>query len=302
MRIWTCGCKNMRSMPNKNQNRHCACRKQETALGRRFFIQKGEVFMTKLRGLNRYQKWLLALSALMAVVFFVVYTVTIRRVGFSYMDTILVPQTENGTVTYAGKLNGQPAAFTVTADKQVTFQYGEKQYGPYTAHEDPAAVPAKEDLPEGMFPADMTGLELRCGEEILFRGGAIDLGDGFLLYDPEEGYSDFGVTIVVDGVLTDEMGNPIDTMEPSAYTLLTLMQGPELTHKGVWSGWWLGTLVCLVNLPLMLFADHLFRWRLAWNIRDADRAEPSDWEIGSRYVLWTLIPVMGLVYFVMGLQ
>jgi hypothetical protein len=34
----------------------------------------------------------------------------------------------------------------------------------------------------------------------------------------------------------------------------------------------------------------------------AEYAEPSDWEIASRYIGWTLMAVMVFVIFIMGLQ
>jgi hypothetical protein len=52
----------------------------------------------------------------------------------------------------------------------------------------------------------------------------------------------------------------------------------------------------------ILFADELFRWNLAFQIRNADRAEPSDWEIAGRYIGWTALTIMALVLYVMGLR
>ena len=51
----------------------------------------------------------------------------------------------------------------------------------------------------------------------------------------------------------------------------------------------------------LLFADELFRWNLSFSIRNADRAEPSEWEIQTRYISWTVLPIMALVVFVRGL-
>lgn len=76
----------------------------------------------------------------------------------------------------------------------------------------------------------------------------------------------------------------------------------ELTHKGEWFAWFSGALLCAVNALLILFADELFRWTLRFHIRDADYAEPSDWEIAGRYISWTVFPVMALAVFIVGLQ
>ena len=41
-----------------------------------------------------------------------------------------------------------------------------------------------------------------------------------------------------------------------------------------------------------MFADELFRFNLAFRIRDAGRAEPSEWEIAGRYISWAVLPVV----------
>ena len=52
----------------------------------------------------------------------------------------------------------------------------------------------------------------------------------------------------------------------------------------------------------ILFADELFRWDLAFRIQDVDRAEPSDWEITSRYISWTVLAVIAMFVFIAGLR
>lgn len=102
--------------------------------------------MEKIKGLNYYQKGVLMVMIVMALVFAVVYSMTISRVGFLYKDKILVPSQENGSTVYSGKIQGQQAYFTVSEDKTVVFQHGDKTYGPYTAKEDPAAIPKDEEI------------------------------------------------------------------------------------------------------------------------------------------------------------
>jgi len=48
--------------------------------------------------------------------------------------------------------------------------------------------------------------------------------------------------------------------------------------------------------------DEIFRWNLSFNIRNADKAEPSDWEIIGRYISWTVLPVLALIVYIMGLR
>lgn len=254
--------------------------------------------MERIKQFDRYQKGILIFMIAMVLVFAVVYPMTISRVGFLYQDVILVPSQENGSTVYSGKIHGQPAHFTVSADKTVVFRCGDKTYGPYTAKEDPAAIPKDKDMSEYM-----TGVELRQGEEILFRGGVLDIADSYWLYNADGTFDNIVVSYVAgDGIQRDENGNTIDPLAPSASTILELMNDPELTHKGEGVAWFGAVFICVLNAIYMLFADELFHWNLAFQIRNADNAEPSDWEIAGRYIGWTFMPIMALALFIMGLQ
>lgn len=152
----------------------------------------------------------------------------------------------------------------------------------------------------------MVGVELRHGEKILFRGGVLDYGNYAQFYNEEGEIVSFRQTVVEVNAGTttvlDEHGNVVDPMEPSVSTLLDLMDGPRLTHKGDWAMWFYGVLICIVTAISILFADEQFRWSLSFQIRDADRAEPSDWEIATRYIAWTVLPILAMGIFVVGLQ
>ena len=138
----------------------------------------------------------------------------------------------------------------------------------------------------------MTGIELRCGGEIVFRGGVVNSGDWRMLYN-EDG--SFDLLRSITATMSD------GTMEPSVSTILDLTDGPALTHKGTWLGWFGGVLICVIAALTMLFADELFRWNASFLIRNAEDAEPSDWEIAGRYITWTALPVMAAVIFILGL-
>ena len=253
--------------------------------------------MEKIKSLNRYQKGILIFMLAMVLVFAVVYLKTISQVGFEYKNSILVPSQENGSTVYSGKIQDQPAHFTVSEDNTVTFQHGDKIYGPYIVKEDPAAIPKNEELSD-----HMVGVELRQGESILFRGGIFEHGDILWLYNEDGTLDNISFSYVTsDGVERDENGNVIDPVKPSASTILELINDPELVHKGEWSAWFGAVVICIINGVYILFADELFRWNLAFQIRNADRAEPSDWEIAGRYIGWTAMAIMALVIFIMGL-
>lgn len=234
--------------------------------------------MKRIKCLNTYQKVLLLLMAFMLLIFAALYFRTTSRVGFAYQGTILVPSQENGSTVYSGRLRGKSAQFRVSADKTVLFQYGDESYGPYTAREDASAIPEREQQ-----AARMTGVELCQGETILFRGGVLVIDEEtWLIYS--------------------EDGNVIDPVQPSVQTLLQLMKGPTLTHQGTWLAWLGAAFLCLLNALSMLFADELFRFDMIFQVRDPDRAEPSAWQIAGRYISWTLVTILSLVIFIVGLQ
>ena len=253
--------------------------------------------MNRIKALGRYQKAVLLFILVMVAVFTVLYPLTCSRVGFLYHDAILLPDQQNGGTVYAGEIQGEDARFTVSADKTVTFQHGSQTYGPYTAREDPAAIPQ-----DHAMNGSMTGVVLSCGEEVLFRGGVREQGDYLLLIREDGTLEDLGITVTTNNGTVIENGEVIDPMEPSASTILELMAGPQLTHKGNWIGWCFGVAICLLAVASILFADELFRWNLRFRIRDPERAEPSEWEIAGRYLTWTVFLIWAVTAFIAGLQ
>lgn len=254
--------------------------------------------MEKIKSLNGYQKGVLMFMIAMALIFAVVYPKTISRVGYRYNDAILVPTQENGHTVYSGKIQGEQAKFIVSNDNTVVFNYGDKSYGQYTLKEDPTAIPKDRELKEQMI-----GIEISNGDKILFRGGVLDVGDSYWLYNDDGTLDNLGFSFVTsDGIERDENGNVIDRMEPSASTIYELLNDPQLTHKGEAIAWFGAVFICVLNALSILFADELFRWNLLFLIRNVENAEPSDWEIAGRYIGWTVITIMALVLFIMGLQ
>lgn len=260
--------------------------------------------MERIKNLDRYQKGILLVLVAMAVAFAGVYAVVTSRVGYLYHDQILEAGTENGNTVYRAKVNGQEWCFTVTPEKTVTFRCGNMIYGPYTAKEDPTAVPENHE-----FSKYLTGVEVRDQYEILFRGGIMAIGEyresnrDWIMYNEDGTSAGFEIYAVMgDGTIISGNGTTIDPMKPSAYTILRMMEGPELTHKGEWLAWVGGVFLSLITAVSILFADELFRWALIFRVRDVYSVEPSDWEIGCRYIGWTLMAVFVLATYITGLK
>ena len=254
--------------------------------------------MERIQGLNRYQKGLLIFMIVMTLIFAVIYPITISRVGYRYNDAILIPTQENGKTIYTGKIQGKQAQFIVSEDKSIVFWYGDKTYGTYTMKEDPTAIPEDKEIAE-----EMTGVEICNGDKIMFRGGVWAAGDFYWLYNEDGTLDNLGFSVITsNGWEEDANSNVIDNMEPSVSTIYELLNEPELTHKGEALAWFGAVFLCILNTLTILFADELFRWNLAFQIRNVENAEPSEWEIAQRYTVWTAMTIMALVLFIMGLQ
>lgn len=255
--------------------------------------------MERIRKLNMYQKVILVLLAAMFIIFTAAYFIVSSKTGFKYKDAILRPRYENGITVYEGRIKRKEAVFTVTADKTVTFSYGDKMYGPYTAVEDTTAVPKDFE-----HKKNMTGVELREGGKVVFRGAVIvdrGINTELMLID-EEGFPEGFDINFSDGYNTyDGDGNIVDEMKPSATAIIELMSEPELTSNGDWQIWFYSVLLSVITAVSVLYVDELFRWNLSFQIRNAERAEPSEWEIAGRYIGWTAFTVMALVFYSVGL-
>jgi len=256
--------------------------------------------MERIRKLNPYQKVILLLLAAMLVAFAIAYSIVTSRVGLAYKKAILIPNTENDSTVYMGRVHGEKTTVTVSPDKEITFSCGERVYGPYTLREDPSALPDEHE-----WSNHMTGVEILEKDKVFFRGGVMESGGPSyepLLFDENGDLHGFTISYMGnDGIERDMDGNPIDELAPSATDILELAKGPKLTSKGDWGMWFLSVFVSIFAAASILYADELFRWSMSFQIRNADKAEPSDWEIAQRYIIWTLFTVMALAGYIAGL-
>ena len=188
---------------------------------------------------------------IMALIFAVIYPKTLARVGYRYHDAILVPQQEGGNTVYSGKIDGGQAQFIVSENKSVVLQYRDKTYGPYMIQENPTAIPEDKKFENGII-----GIEVFNGDKVLFRGGLVDYGDAYWLYNEDGTLYGFEFSYAPDyGLEVDQDGNEVDKMTPSAYTIYELLNQPKLTHKGDASAWFGAVFVCILNTLSILFAD-----------------------------------------------
>ena len=253
--------------------------------------------MERIKALNRYPKGILLLLIVMVSIFTIVYFIAFSKVGFVYHDAFLEKRSDGGDTVYTGHVNGRKLSYTVTEENAVICRYGSKTYGPYTVQKDPSAVPKSNGRAE-----DMVGVEIREGESILFRGGVLTIEDQMVLVDEKTGDPTYDITVSGDGVMYDSEGNVIEPMKPSAYTILHLLDGPELIKGGNFWAWLGGILFAGMTAVSILFAEELFHFRMSFRVRYAELTEPTEWEMITRYAGWTLGIVATLIIFFSGLN
>ena len=171
-----------------------------------------EKLKAKWKEMNLYQRILLAVMLAEIFGFLIANVIVVNRPGLAYGDALLYPSTEGELQVYEGKLDGEPARFTVSPEGEVSHQWGEFSYGPYQVTVDPAAFPETLGEHDGTYNI---GLEISQGGAVLFRGGYIS-GGYFLLYGEDgEPVSD-GISFAVTG------GNP---------NIVVSVDGRELTQE-----------------------------------------------------------------------
>ena len=253
--------------------------------------------------MSRYRRVLLLVMAIEILAFFFATLVMINRPGLEYGDALLYPSTEGETQIYEGKLDGEPARFTVSPEGEISYQWGEFSYGPYQVTVDPAAFPETLGEHDGKYNI---GLEISQGGAVLFRGGYRP-GDTLSLWD-ESGEPLWGIRVsatMSDGTVIGENGrviSPEEQHEPGLGALARIVLAPELTHRGnIWL-YLTVTLLAVFNCFQICFPHFFFRLSLWGHVRNIDDAEPSDWYIAMENIEWAVLAMVCLALYAMGLS
>ena len=254
--------------------------------------------------MNWYRRVLLIAMAVEILAFFVAVLAAVNRPGLEYRDSLLYPRTEGETRIYEGKLDWKPVRFTVSPEGEVIYQRGDLSYGPYQVTVDPAAFPGTLGEHDG---TSNLGLEIRQGDEVVFRGGycperALSLwdGDGEPVWDMSFSVESSGgeATLYVDGrEVTRE-----EQYAPALSVLAAVALGPELTHRGSVGLYLAVTLLALVNILQICFPGFFFRLSLWGHVRNIDDAEPSDWYILLERIEWLILTLTCLVLYWQALR
>ena len=246
--------------------------------------------------MSRYRRVLLLVMAAEILVFFIANVLAFLRPGLEYQDTLLYPRTEGELQIYQGRVDGETARFSVTPGGEVSYQWGEYTYGPYQISEDPSAVP---DGYEGS-----QGIEIRLGDEVLFRGCYLPSSTFPLIQEDGESLWEDSNIYMISGEKIWRNGQEIterEYREPSLSALARVALGTELTRQGNILLYLLITVLAVFNVLQICFPGLFFRRYIRWRVRDPELAEPSDFYIAMERMEWVVIAIVCLVLYGMCL-
>ena len=246
--------------------------------------------------MSLYRRVLLIVMAIEILSFFFATLVMINRPGLEYQDALLYPGTERDIQIYQGAVDGETARFTVTPGGEVSYQWGEYTYGPYQITEDPAAVP---DGYEGS-----QGIEIRLGDEVLFRGCYLPRSTFPLIQEDGESLWEDSNIYMISGEKIWRNGQEIterEYREPSLSALARVALGTELTRQGNILLYLLITVLAVFNVLQICFPGLFFRRYIRWRVRDPELAEPSDFYIAMERMEWVVLAIVCLVLYGMCL-
>lgn len=246
--------------------------------------------------MSRYRRVLLLVMAAEILVFFIANVLAFLRPGLEYQDTLLYPRTEGELQIYQGRVDGETARFTVTPGGEVSYQWEEYTYGPYQISEDPSAVP---DGYEGS-----QGIEIRLGDEVLFRGCYLPSSTFPLIQEDGESLWEDSNIYMISGEKIWRNGQEIterEYREPSLSALARVALGTELTRQGNILLYLLITVLAVFNVLQICFPGLFFRRYIRWRVRDPELAEPSDFYIAMERMEWVVLAIVCLVLYGMCL-
>ncbi len=264
-----------------------------------------ETLNAKWMELSLYRRILLAVMLAEIIGFLIATVVAVNRPGLEYGDALLYPSTEGTLRIYEGKVDKEPARFTVSPEGEISYQWGDFSYGPWQVRVDPAAYPASLGTHDGKYHV---GLEIHCGSEGLFRGGYCP-GNTISLWDEngEPIFSGiaFSVTSGSQEIAVSADGRELsqrERYEPSFSALARIVLAPELAHRGSILLYLATTLLALFNVVQFCFPGLFFRLSLWGHVRNINDAEPSDFYIAMEKLEWGMLAVICLVLYSLPLN
>lgn len=254
--------------------------------------------LERWRELDWFRRGMVSALAVMMVGFALANFFAAAREGVEYQGVLFLLKREGETCRYTGKVRGRPAEFVVRPDGTAEYCWGDYVYGPYQVEKLPSA---------GGQAAGLPGVEIRRGEEVLFRGGYHD-GSSFMLIPEDERYEtdwlwmpeiqwSTGTIVYKDGRELTER----DLHEPGLTTLAGLVLSPRLVHRGSLPYYLLATLVALFDMFQICCSDRVFRQSARWYVKNPEAAEPSEEYMVGERLSWGIVTIMTIILYCVGL-
>ncbi len=240
--------------------------------------------MEKLREKGRGQQIMLIIQLLMLLIFIPLFMTVGKQSVLSWHNGWMRAENVGDSVVYSGRGEHKGKSFTVTGDT-VEYRLEGELIHTYTVAEAPDAIPDNKSLNiTGSGSKLMKGFEISRDGESIMRGAYIPNSVSY--YHPETG-----------GIETYK--NYEAPEEAKGIFHMLVMQ--ETEPRGNLQIFAMAIFICIVNALSIYFVDELFRFNLSFAIKNAERAEPSDWELFTRWVGWVLLSGTALASFIVSI-
>lgn len=247
-----------------------------------------EYFKDRWAEMDWGRRAILLIHPALFLLFFIVFLTLGQQQVVSYQGQRLRYEPQGEAAVYSGRVHGSAVKYVVSPGQVVEYWLDGALDSTYTVAEDPTAIPDTEEAAQ-YGPDFYTGVEIRKGGEVWFRGAS----SSFWLVDEEGNNLSFSFGL-------SSAGGTARLKPPDPSTILRFAQGPEVNQRGEGMFLLLALFASLACLFSLWFEDHLFRWDLAFRVRNPQDAEPSEWELFSRWLSWILLTGLALFIYAMG--
>ena len=250
----------------------------------------------KWQTFDKFQKVMLCLLAAMVILFAILMGMSRCRLGVEFHESLLEMQGTAENAAYSGKAQGADVSIVVSRSDETTvglsFEIGEHVHD--TCLVEYPLEPIQTE--HGQKP----GLRVSRNGEVVFEG-AYDPADysegiGYVLYDQDGQFTfSHALSVHVYGGGNDYW----EHYEPGVDTILRFANGPELTARGDWLGFFVACFAVLMAAILTVFPYELFLMKHHWYV---ENPEPTDFYYLSIRVSSVLLAGMALIAFLFALR